>query len=115
VVRGTTSKNLIKAIFKAGAKEVHFLVSSPPVKYPDFYGIDTPKQEQLIAATKSVKEIEEFLDATSLHFLSLSGLIKATCLPKSRLCTSCFTGEYPIDIQERSKEVKKIELETAKS
>ena len=114
IVRGTTSKNLIKAIFRAGAKEVHFLVSSPPVKYPDFYGIDTPRQQDLIGANKTVKEIEKFLGATSLYYLSLEGLIKATCLPKDHLCTSCFTGEYPIDIQERAKEVKNIQLETIK-
>ncbi|OGF28267.1 hypothetical protein A2242_03425, partial [Candidatus Falkowbacteria bacterium RIFOXYA2_FULL_47_9] len=106
IVRGTTSRKLVKTLFRCGAREVHFLVSSPPVRYPDFYGIDTPKQENLIAATKSIKEIEEFLGATSLYYLSLSGLVEATGLPQDMFCTSCFTGEYPIDLRERKNEVK---------
>ena len=95
-------------LFDAGAKEVHFLSSSPPVKYPDFYGIDTPKQEKLIAATKSIEEMREYLGATSLRFLSYEGMIRATGIPESKFCTSCFTGVYPIDIKERAKEVKKV-------
>jgi len=105
IVRGNTSRKLIKALFKAGAKEVHFLISSPPVRFPDFYGIDTPNQEELIASHKTVEEIREFLGATSLHYLSLAGLIKSVGLPKENLCTSFFTGEYPIDLKERKSEV----------
>ncbi len=92
----------------AGAKEVHLLVSSPPVKYPDFYGIDTPNQKDLIAANKQIKEIEKEIGADSLHFLSYSGLIRATGLPEDSLCTSCFTGIYPVDIGERAKEIKRV-------
>ena len=105
IVRGTTSKNLVQALFKAGAKEVHFLVSSPPIRFPDFYGIDTPKQKDLIASNKTVEEIREFLGATSLHFLSLENLIKSIGLPKNHLSTSFFTGEYPIPLNERQKEI----------
>jgi amidophosphoribosyltransferase len=105
IVRGHTSKRLIKTLFDAGAIEVHMLVSSPPVRYPDFYGIDTPMQDELIAANKTIEEIREFLGATSLHYLSLDGLIKSIGLPKEELCTSFFTGEYPIDILERKSEV----------
>jgi len=105
IVRGHTSKRLIKTLFDAGAVEVHMLVSSPPVRYPDFYGIDTPMQDELIAANKTIEEIREFLGATSLHYLSLDGLIKSIGLPKEELCTSFFTGEYPIDILERKSEV----------
>lgn len=105
VVRGTTSKRLVETLFKAGAKEVHFLVSSPPVKFPDFYGIDTPQQKDLIASNKSIKEIEEYLGATSLHYLSLKGLTDAIGLPPNELCTSFFTGVYPIDLLERKSEV----------
>jgi amidophosphoribosyltransferase len=105
IVRGTTSKQLIKMLFEAGCKEVHMLVSSPPVKFPDFYGIDTPKQKDLIAAHKTVEEIREYLGATSLYFLSLEGLIKSTGLSQDLFCTSCFTGEYPIDLKERTAEV----------
>ncbi|MBP6884582.1 MAG: amidophosphoribosyltransferase [Candidatus Pacebacteria bacterium] len=102
IVRGTTSRQLVQAIFEAGAKEVHFLISSPPVRFPDFYGIDTPQQKNLIASQKTVEEIREFLGATSLHFISLDGLVKATGLPQERFSTSCFTGEYPIDLHERT-------------
>ncbi|MEK7081309.1 MAG: amidophosphoribosyltransferase [Patescibacteria group bacterium] len=105
IVRGTTSKKLVEALFKAGAKEVHFLVSSPPVRFPDFYGIDTPKQKDLIASNKTVEEVRKFLGATSLHYLSLGGLIKSIGLPKNHLSTSLFTGIYPIDLKERKSEV----------
>ena len=105
IVRGHTSRKLIKRLFKAGAKEVHLLISSPPVRYPDFYGIDTPNQKELIAYNKTVEQIRKFLGATTLHFLSLGGLIKSTGIPKEQLCTSFFTGEYPIDLKERQKEV----------
>jgi len=105
IVRGNTSKRLVETLFNAGAAEVHFLVSSPPVRFPDFYGIDTPKQADLIAAHKSVEEIREFLGATSLHYLSLEGLINAVGIPGDNLCTSFFTGVYPIDLLERNQEV----------
>ena len=105
IVRGTTSKRLVRALFKAGAKEVHFLVSSPPVRFPDFYGIDTPKQKDLIASNKTIEEVRKFLGATSLQYLSLPGLIKSIGLPESHLSTSLFTGIYPIDLLERKREV----------
>lgn len=105
IVRGNTSRKLVKTLLRAGAKEVHFLVSSPPIRYPDFYGIDTPKQKELIASNKTVEEIRKFLGATSLHYLSLDGLIKSIGLPKNQLCTSFFTGEYPIDLKERKSEI----------
>ena len=105
IVRGTTSKRLIKTLFKAGAREIHFLVSSPPIRYPDFYGIDTPKQKDLIASNKTIEGVRKFLGATPLHYLSLSGLIKSIGLPENQLSTSFFTGIYPIDLKERKKEV----------
>ncbi len=108
IVRGTTSRQIVKMLFDAGAKEVHFLVASPPVKYPDFYGIDTPRQAGLIAANKTVEEMREYLGATSLRFLSYEGMIAATGIPEDQFCTSCFTGVYPIDIKERAAEVKKV-------
>jgi amidophosphoribosyltransferase len=106
IVRGTTSRQLVKMIFDAGAAEVHMIISSPPVKYPDFYGIDTPVQKKLIAAAKSVEEIRKFLGATSLYFLSLKGLIESTGLSEDLFCTSCFTGNYPIDLGEKKANVK---------
>ena len=105
IVRGTTSKQIIDMLKTAGAKKIYFLISSPPVKYPDFYGIDTPKQKELIAARKSVKEIEKEIGVHSLHFLSYQGLLKAIGIPEDSLCTSCFNGKYPVDIGERAKEV----------
>ncbi len=105
IVRGTTSKQIIKMIRDAGAKGVHLFVSCPPYCFPDFYGIDTPKQAELIAATKTVKEIAKQLGVDSLHYLSYKGLIAATGLPEDLFCTSCFTGIYPLDIGDRMKEV----------
>ncbi len=105
IVRGTTSRQIVRMLFDAGAKEVHFLASSPPVKFPDFYGIDTPRQSNLLAATKSIDEMREYIGATSLHFLSLKGMIAATGISEDQFCMSCFTGEYPIDIKERRKEI----------
>jgi amidophosphoribosyltransferase len=104
IVRGTTSKQVVKMLFDSGAREVHLLVSSPPIRFPDFYGIDIPKQEGLIAFEKSEEEIRQYLGATSLHYLSLDGAVKATGLPKHMFNTSCFTGEYPIDLHERASE-----------
>lgn len=105
IVRGTTSKQIIKMIRDAGATEVHLLVSSPPVRFPDFYGINTPDQKELIAATKNINQIAKELGVDSLHYLSYQGLIKAVGLPEDLLCTSCFTGNYPVDIGERRKEI----------
>ena len=73
--------------------------------FPDFYGIDTPKQKNLLASEKSIPEMKEYLGATSLQFLSYQGMIKATGIPEDQFSTSCFTGEYPIDIKERMKEI----------
>lgn len=98
IVRGTTSEKIVTLLRQAGAKEVHFLVSSPPVSYPDFYGINTPDQNELIAATKTVPEILQYIKADSLAYLSLKGLYKAIGLPRSNICVSCFTGKYPISI-----------------
>lgn len=105
IVRGTTSKQIIKMIRNAGAKEVHLLVSSPPVKFPDFYGIDTPDQKELVAATKDINQIAKILRVDSLHYLSYQGLIKAVGLSEDVLCTALFNGNYPVDIGERKKEI----------
>ncbi len=106
IVRGTTSKQLIEMIKGAGAKKVYFLIASPPVKYPDFYGVNTPRQQDLIGARKTVKEIEKEIGVDGLHFLSYQGLLKAVGISEDNLCTSCFTGNYPVDIGERVKEIK---------
>lgn len=105
IVRGTTLKKLVSMIRAAGAKEVHLLSASPPVKYPDFYGIATPTQQELIASQMSQDQIRTFFGADSLQYLSYEGLIKATGLPESSFCTACYTGEYPIDIGDNAKEI----------
>jgi len=105
IVRGTTSRQIVKMLFEVGAKEVHFLVSSPPVKFPDFYGIDLSSQADLLASNKSITEMNKYLGSTSLNFLSYKGMIKATGRAESLFSTSCFTGQYPINIRERKKEV----------
>lgn len=104
IVRGTTSRKIVEMLFEAGAKEVHFLVASPPIRYPDFYGIDIPRQSELIAYGRSEEEVAEYLGATSVHYLSLEGMLSATGLPKDNFNTSCFTGTYPISLEERSTE-----------
>src|SRR3990167_5240745 len=109
IVRGTTSKQIIDMIKSAGAKKIYFLIASPPYKYPDFYGVDTPKQTDLIAARMSVKEIEKEIGVDSLHYLSYAGLLKAIGISEDLLCTSRFTGYYPVDIGERVKEIKRID------
>ena len=106
IVRGTTSKQLVKILFETGAKEVHFLVSSPPVKFPDFYGIDLPIQRHLLADGKTIEEMRDFLGCTSLNFLSFDGMIESTHIDKDKFCTSCFSGEYPIDISENRSDIK---------
>lgn len=97
IVRGTTSKNLIKRIREAGAKEVHLRITSPPVTNQCYYGIDTPSRMNLIAANKTVEEIREEIGADSLDFISLEGMEKATLQDGSKFCNACFTGDYPVD------------------
>jgi len=105
IVRGTTMRQLVSMVFEAGAKEVHLLISCPQFRYPDFYGINTPKQSELISAYMTDQELTDHVGATSLSFLSFDAMIKATGLPASSFTTSCFTGEYPISIGRRAKEI----------
>jgi amidophosphoribosyltransferase len=96
IVRGNTSRKLIKLLFEAGAREVHFRVSSPPVTGPCYYGIDMDKPEGLVGANHSVEEIREMIGATSLAYLSTEAMVAATERPRSSLCRACFDGDYPI-------------------
>jgi amidophosphoribosyltransferase len=104
IVRGTTSRKIVRMVRNAGAKEVHMRISCPPTISPCFYGVDTPSKKELIAANKSVQEIREFIGADSLAYLSLPGLKKA-CGDgeKTSYCTACYTGVYPtnwVDVEE---------------
>lgn len=111
IVRATTMSKIIKLVREAGAVEVHIRISSPPVLYPDFYGIDTPDQSQLIAARlKEVKKIKRYLGATTLAYLSYEGLVEAIGVNKDQLCLACFDGIYPIDLLDRKKEVKRAQF-----
>jgi amidophosphoribosyltransferase len=98
IVRGTTSRKIVRMIRQAGAKEVHMRISCPPTISPCFYGVDTPSKKQLIAANKSIEEIREYIGADSLAYLSLEGL-KRACGDgeKTTYCTACYTGKYPTD------------------
>ncbi|MGI5852901.1 MAG: amidophosphoribosyltransferase [Bacillota bacterium] len=97
IVRGTTSKFLVKMLREAGAKEVHMFISSPPLKHPCFYGIDISASRELIAATCSIEEIRQSIGADSLHFQTIEGLRQSIGLPDG-LCLACFNGEYPFGI-----------------
>ena len=106
IVRGTTSVKIIQLMRDAGAKKVHMLIASPPIKYPDFYGIDTPETEQLLAANHSINDMCSFIGADSLGFLSLDGLYKAMGYENGRdnnnpqFTDHCFTGDYPTDLKD---------------
>jgi amidophosphoribosyltransferase len=96
IVRGTTCKARVKTLKEAGAKEVHVLVSCPPHMNPCVYGIDFPDRSKLMAANYSLEEIRKYLNADSLHYLSLDGMVKATGLPKDSFCLACYDGRYPV-------------------
>lgn len=98
IVRGNTLKHVTKLLRAHGVKEVHLRVAAPPVKYPDFYGIDTPSGSNLLAHDYTVEEICERLGADSLGYLRVDDLVESTGLPRERLCLSSFTGEYPIPV-----------------
>jgi amidophosphoribosyltransferase len=96
IVRGTTSRKIVRMVRSAGAREVHMRISCPPTVSPCFYGVDTPRRSELIAATHTLEEIRKYLDADSIAYLSLDGLTAAVDGGKSKYCTSCYTGVYPV-------------------
>jgi amidophosphoribosyltransferase len=108
IVRGTTSRKIVAMVRQAGAKEVHFRVSSPPTTGPCHYGIDTPKRDELIASKYSVSEIAEFIGADSLGYLSQEGLLSAVAEDRDRYCSACFSGNYPVPIPEEGREQLKL-------
>lgn len=99
IVRGTTIKKIIKMLKNCGAKKVYVRVCSPPITDPCYFGIDTPNKKLLIASRMKIKEIEKYIGADSLSYLSLDGLIRASRIKSCKLCTSCFDGKYPIPIK----------------
>lgn len=98
IVRGTTSRKIIKMIRAAGAKEVHMRISSPPTICPCYYGIDTPRREELIAAVQSIKAINEYITSDTLGYLSVEGLYEAVREAGGSFCDACFTGRYPVEV-----------------
>ena len=98
IVRATTTKQLVRMLFESCAKEVHIRITAPPIRYPCFYGIDMASRGELAAAKWSLDEIREHLGATSLGYLSLEGVVRATGSPKDRFCLACFNGDYPIRV-----------------
>lgn len=96
IVRGTTARARVRSIREAGAREVHVRVSCPPHRNPCVYGIDFPTRDELIANRMTMKQIQDYLQADSIGYLSLEGMIQATGLPESKFCTACYTGNYPV-------------------
>jgi amidophosphoribosyltransferase len=94
IVRGTTSRRIVRMLKEAGAKEVHMRISSPPTTDPCFYGVDTPNKDKLIASNMSVEEICEYIEADSLAYLSEDALLKSVNAKDESYCTACFTGKY---------------------
>jgi amidophosphoribosyltransferase len=98
IVRGTTSRKIVRMVRQAGAKEVHVRISCPPTVSPCFYGVDTPTRKELIAANNSVEEIRTFVEADSLSYLSLGGLRRSVADTDARYCYACYTGNYPTEL-----------------
>jgi amidophosphoribosyltransferase len=98
IVRGTTSRKIVRMVRATGAKEVHVRISCPPTISPCFYGVDTPRKSELIAATHSLDEIREYLEADSVAYLSVEGLLSTVGSQRSSYCTSCYTGVYPVEL-----------------
>jgi amidophosphoribosyltransferase len=108
IVRGTTTPKVIKLLRNSGVREVHMRVCAPPIRYPCFFGVDMATRWELIASQKTIPEIRDFIEADSLGYLSIDGLITAVNIPKDIYCLACFTGEYPVPVQ---LEMDKLALE----
>ncbi len=97
IVRGTTSRKIVRMVKAAGAREVHMRISCPPTISPCFYGVDTPRKSELIAATHTIDEVRDYVEADSLRYLSLEGLMGTVQARRSAYCSSCYTGHYPVE------------------
>jgi len=100
IVRGTTSKRIIRMLRDAGAKEVHMFISSPPITHPCFFGIDTAEKKTLIASTQSVEDIRKFIEVDTLTYITIEGLSRAVGRSTRELCYACFNGDYPVPVEE---------------
>jgi amidophosphoribosyltransferase len=114
IVRGTTSRKIVRMVRAAGAKEVHVRISCPPTISPCFYGVDTPSRSELIAATHSLDEIRDFLEADSIGYLTLEGLMTAVGAGRAGYCSSCYTGHYPVEFPRDEKTYLQLALKLVK-
>jgi amidophosphoribosyltransferase len=110
IVRGTTSRKIVKMVRAAGAAEVHMRISCPPTISPCFYGVDTPRRSELIGATHSVEEIRRYIGADSIAYLGLEGLLSSVGDSRESYCTSCYTGEYPVAFPQNEKTYLQLAL-----
>jgi amidophosphoribosyltransferase len=108
IVRGTTTRGKIAQLRRAGAKEIHFRISCPPIRHPCYFGVDFPDRNQLIANNRTVEEIRDYLGVDSLHFLSQEGMLRCVSQSPENYCTACYSGTYPLDV---STPISKLELE----
>ena len=110
IVRGTTSRKIVKMLRDAGAKEVHLRISAPPILHPCFYGIDTPNKEELIAHTNNLEETRQYLAADSLAYLSLEKMMEVLENGKKKFCSACFDGNYPVPITDKKLDTNQMGL-----
>jgi amidophosphoribosyltransferase len=114
IVRGTTSRKIVRMVRAAGAREVHVRISCPPTISPCFYGVDTPRRSELIGATHTLEEIRDFLEADTLGYLSLEGLLTSVGTGRQNYCTSCYTGVYPVEFPRDEKTYLQLALKLDK-
>lgn len=110
IVRGTTSRKIVKMLLEAGATEVHLRISAPPILHSCFYGIDTPNKEELIAHTHSLEETTKYLGANSLHYLSINKMLEVVQNEKNKFCSACFDGNYPVPITDHLDATQQLNL-----
>jgi len=115
IVRGTTSLKIVRMMREAGAKEVHFRIACPPIRFPDYYGIDTPEKEKLLAANHTLEEMRAYVGADSLAFLSVDGVYRATGYEsrnpvRPQFTDHCFTGDYPTPLTDQVGESPRQQL-----
>src|SRR5262249_41150535 len=112
---GTTSRKIVRMVRAAGAREVHMRISCPPTISPCFYGVDTPRRSELIAATHTLDGIRDFIEADSVQYLSLGGLLSAVDGARASYCTSCYTGNYPVPFPQDQRRYLQLALKLEKS
>ncbi len=111
IVRGTTMKKIVKLVRHAGAREVHVRIGCPPIQAPCYLGIDMKTRDQFAATGRTVEEIREYMDADTLGYVSIGGLVKAIDMSSSDLCLGCLTGEYPVQVPgERLRPQRRLDL-----